>query len=62
MSEFYCSECLKPCEVVTEECGIGGYEYQGEVGHDIRYADVSDCCGAPVLSQSDFDEQREEER
>ena len=45
-----------------EECGIGGYEYQGEVGHDIRYADVSDCCGAPVLSQSDFDEQREEER
>ena len=44
-----CSDCGLECETVTEDQGIGAYEYWGarDVHHD--YVEVSPCCGAEVV-------------
>jgi len=47
----YCACCLKECNVVTVDEGIGQYEYWGALGVDIRLVDVSDCCEAELLDE-----------
>lgn len=43
---MYCEECQEECKVVSEDVGIGPYEFWGIRGVDIRIIPVSDCCGA----------------
>lgn len=47
----YCANCLKECNVVTIDEGIGVYEYWGSRSVDIRLVDVSDCCEDELLDE-----------
>ena len=44
-----CADCGLECESVTEDDGIGAYEYWGAPGNDVRLVEVSPCCGAEVV-------------
>lgn len=44
-----CSDCGIECESVTEDQGIGSYEYWGARGNDVQLVEVSPCCGAEVV-------------
>jgi hypothetical protein len=53
----YCSECDKDCTVSNKDFGIGGYEFWGDKGVDVRMATVSDCCEAEAFdSREENDE------
>lgn len=54
MSDGYCGECKKECNVVTVDYGIGPYEFWGAKGYDSRPADVSNCCEATVYEDEEF--------
>jgi hypothetical protein len=53
---WYCASCLKECEAITIDEGIGAYEYWGAKGVDIRLVDVSDCCEDNLLEELPEDE------
>lgn len=44
-----CDDCGLECESVTEDQGIGAYEYWGARGNDVQEVEVSPCCGAEVV-------------
>jgi len=44
-----CSDCGIECESVTEDHGIGPYEYWGAREVDVQLVEVSPCCGAEVV-------------
>lgn len=47
-----CTECGQECSVVTEEDGIGAYEFHGQVGFDSGVLISSDCCYADVVDDA----------
>ena len=57
MSEFIkvCPECLQECIIVTEDFGIGHYEYGGAKGIDVQIGTVTYCCEAEPKRQPWFD-------
>ena len=55
----YCSECMKPCDTVTQNYGFGRTEYWGAIaGHD-DWQTVSKCCESDVLSQRQWEDLNE---
>jgi hypothetical protein len=48
-SSGICSDCGIQCESVTEDQGIGPYEYWGSREVDVQLVEVSPCCGAEVV-------------
>ena len=50
----YCGDCGRECKAVVADFGIGTYEFQGSVGHDVRKAVVSDCCDARVFEDEEL--------
>ena len=55
-----CSSCGEECTAITEDHGIGVYEYGSERAVDVRLAEVSPCCGDEVVSQDEYDDSIEE--
>jgi hypothetical protein len=47
--EGWCEDCKKPCVSVTEDQGIGSYEFWGARGMHHDYVEVSPCCQAEVI-------------
>lgn len=45
----FCAECKNNCIGIWEDVGIGGYEYWGQKGVDVRWAYMSNCCEAEVI-------------
>ena len=56
---WYCAGCLKECDAITIDEGIGAYEYWGDKGVDIRLVEVSDCCEDDLLDELPEEEQDE---
>ena len=51
-----CSSCGEECTAVTEDHGIGVYEYGSERARDVRLSEVSPCCEGEVITQEVYDE------
>lgn len=45
----FCADCHEHCTSVTQDDGIGSYEYWGSKGVHHEYVEVSPCCAAEVL-------------
>jgi hypothetical protein len=57
--ENYCSNCLKPCDGVMVDNGIGCYEYWGRKDVDTNWCFESECCGSTVMYNGHEAEQPE---
>ena len=53
--EGYCATCGAAVLSVSEECGIGSYEFWGASGNDRAYCEVSPCCRGDVLPENPFE-------
>ena len=56
-----CASCGEECTAITEDHGIGPYEYGSIRPVDIRLVEESPCCGEEVISQEEYDERQESE-
>lgn len=43
-----CPSCGMPCEITSEDVGIGAYEYEGQKGNQRTWIDFSKCCYAEI--------------
>ncbi len=48
---MYCTACGDACTAVTEDHGIGSYEYWGATGYDSRIETLSNCCDAEITDE-----------
>jgi len=55
----FCGECGKPCDVYTEDTGIGSYEYWGATGVHTRIDYSSSCCNAQLYSDASLNNEWE---
>ena len=46
----YCKECGKYVTSITQDVGIGPYEFWGARGNDIQLIEVSPCCESEVIN------------
>jgi len=49
----YCGECLRVCKKQSLDYGIGAYEFWGAAGYDHRFAIVSVCCEAELITYAE---------
>ena len=54
--KFYCGECARQCNAVERDFGIGGYEFWGARGNDVRMVTVSDCCDGDIFADPELEE------
>lgn len=52
----YCGECHEHVTSVTQDDGIGEYEYWGAKGTHHDYVEVSPCCAADVIDHFEGDD------
>jgi hypothetical protein len=49
--QYFCSECLQPCDGVERDFGIGAYEFWGAAGSNHNWQEVSECCDGDLLEE-----------
>jgi hypothetical protein len=58
-----CPHCGMPCETISEDVGIGAYEYEGQKGHHTQTIELSACCRVELdvepLTEDDVHEIRQ---
>ncbi len=55
-----CKSCGEECTAVTEDHGIGPYEYGSIRAVDVRLVEESPCCGEDVITQEEYDDTENE--
>ena len=51
-----CEACGEKCTSVTQDDGIGPFEYWGSKGVHHEYVEVSPCCQAEVIDEPELEE------